>query len=458
MRYWVFKDSQILGPLAKEDFGLVGGVRPETLVCAEGDAGRADADWLCAEEVGELSGLCATAPRAPAGDLLEPGFGLLERLQAETLPLPGEGGSEGWLTDIFSPASRIPAADLPKPDEATRQALQDSQARIQELTSQLEQLNRRLAELEAAPKPAPAPLKKAAFVPPPAAATAPAPAPQEAAVVPPPVLAPLPKVDVPAPEHIKPPVQEGPALSPEESPYRWDTQPALGGGLPVIGSGLPPAPSAPTPALEPPTPAPETAPAPKGRVRRVVKVSAPQSLRKVEKSLPHSSSAAEKTLPPAAAAPTLPSAAAAPTLPPATAAPTMPPAPMAPPAPAAAVPGLSQEESPYQWAPQATPGAILPQAGSAPLELNAPPETVPPSPFAPPPSSPSQPVLAPPPATMMPGTFMPQMTSPPAPLPALSRTMEVPPVPTLAKPGPAPTVPPMTMSFSGAAAAPALAP
>ena len=75
MRYWVYKDSQILGPLAKEDLGLAGGVRPETLVCAEDSAGRMDADWRCAEEIEELSGLCAAAPELAGDDLLfEPGL------------------------------------------------------------------------------------------------------------------------------------------------------------------------------------------------------------------------------------------------------------------------------------------------------------------------------------------------------------------------------------------------
>jgi len=184
MRYWVYKDSQILGPLAKEDFALAGGVRPETLICAEDSAGRADMDWRCAEEVGELSVLCAAAPPRTGEDaLLEPGFGLLERLQFETLALPGEGDGEGWLTDLFSPASRIPAKDLPKPDESARQELKDSQQRVAELTAQIELLNQRLTELEAAPRPAPRP---APTPPPRPAPPRPAPPPRPRAPSPPP--------------------------------------------------------------------------------------------------------------------------------------------------------------------------------------------------------------------------------------------------------------------------------
>ena len=394
MRYWVYKDSQILGPLAKEDLGLAGGVRPETLVCAEDNAGRMDTDWRCAEEVSELSSLCATAP-APAGEdvLLEPDFGLLERLQFETLALPGEGDEEGWLRDLFSPASRIPAADLPRPDESARQQLKDSQTRVEELTAQIELLNRRLAEMETATRQAPAPLKESA------AAAPPQPAP-------PPAQAPPPKVAAPAPEELKPPVPELPPLAPEESPYRWDPQPAPGGGLPQASS-------APLPAQESPAPAatPEIPPELKGRLRRVVKVSAPQSLRKAEKSHSPSLPAANK-------------------------------APGTPPPPPATTPGFKPEKAPYTWGPQPTPGGSLPQAGSAsppaPLALSSPPATIVSKSFMPPLTSPSQPVLPPPPAFASP-----------------AQTMAAPPVPTLAPSAPTPAAPPpMTMAFSGAAAMP----
>jgi hypothetical protein len=405
MRYWVYQDSQILGPLAKEDFGLAGGVRPETLVCAEDSAGRMDADWLCAEDVGELSGICAAAP-APAGEdsLLEPGFGLLERLQFETLALPGEGDGEGWLTDLFAPASRIPAADLPKPDEAAREELKSSQNRVQELAAQIEQLSRRLEQLEAAPPQAPAPAPPIPTPAPKAAAAPPAP---PIPAPPPPVLAPLPEVEVPAPEAIKPPVQDGPALAQDESPYRWDAQPQVGGGLPQAGSAPPPAQEPLAPAAEP-----EIPPALKGRPRRVVKVSAPQSLRKVEKGSPPSLPAAGK-------------------------------APAALPPPPATAPGPKPEDSPYQWGPQAVPGGSLPQAGSAPLpalgaagpaplELNAPPATIVPGSFMPPLTSPPRPVLSPPP-----------MFAPPV------QGLEAPPVPTLAPSSPPQSgPPPMTMAFS----------
>jgi hypothetical protein len=422
MKYWVYKDSQILGPLAKEDLGQAGGVRPETLVCAEDSAGRMDADWRCAEEVGELSGLCAAAPpRLGAESFLEPGFGLLERLRFETLALPGEGDGDGWLRDLFSPA-----ADLPRPDEAARQELKDSKDRIQELTSQIELLTQRLSEAQPLPRqdqPAP----RQAFAAPPAA-----PPPLSG---PPPVLAPLPKVDVPAPQDIKPPMQEGPSLAPEESPYQWET-PTAPAGLPQIGSApadfqQPPAPAAfPQPLAQ--AAAPETADAPppappaaaKGRPRRVVKVSAPRSLHKVQK-------AAGPALPPALKAPA--------------------PTPAAPTPPPAVAPTLTPEASPYQWGPQPSPAGSLPLAGVAPL---------PAAPLAP--SAPAPIELSAPPATIVPGAFIPPMSSaaqpvlpPPPAFSAAPPTLEAPPVPTFSPSLPTPAaLPPMTMAFSGASAMP----
>jgi len=165
MRYWIYKDSQILGPLAKEELGLAGGLRPETLVCAENSAGRMDTDWRCAEEVPELSGFYAGAPARLGDDaLLEPGFGVMERLQLENLPFSGE---EDWLAGIFASESRITATEGSRPDEparkeapsvegglspvleeAVRQDLLIERSRVKELAEQIELLRRRLAEIE----------------------------------------------------------------------------------------------------------------------------------------------------------------------------------------------------------------------------------------------------------------------------------------------------------------------
>ncbi|MBI5241715.1 MAG: hypothetical protein HY926_14675 [Elusimicrobia bacterium] len=385
MKYWVYKDSQILGPLAKEDLALAGGVRPETLVCPEAGASSVDMDWRCAEDIGELAGLCAAAP-PPGGEdvLLERDFALMERLQFDVLALPGEG--EGWLADLFSAPARIPPKDLPKPDESAVEELKSAQKRVGELTSQIEQLSRRLAELEALPRPPAPPPITAAPLP-----TAPAPAQENerapAPPVQPPVLQPLPEVKVP--ETLKPPEQAGPALGQDESPYRWEDQLPIGGGLPVAGSALPPTQAPLAPASEP-----EIPPAPKGRPRRVVKVSAPQSLRKVTRASQPASPPADKVPTPDISAPAI----QPPSLP---------------------GPALKPAENPYDWGPQAAPAP-------APAEPGAPPATVVPS-FMPSLSVPPQPVLSPPP-----------LSAPP------SQTLQPPPVPSLT---PAAT-PHMTMAFS----------
>jgi hypothetical protein len=443
MKYWVYKDSQILGPLAKEDFALAGGVRPETLVCPEGSPGSADLDWRCAEDVGELFSACAASP-VPAGGELPPEteFGLMERLQFETLALPGEGDGEGWLEDLFSAPARIPPQDLPKAGESAVEELKSAQKRVGELTSQIEQLSRKLAELEAAPRGAPSPEEDRPPLPqetavaplppaPPPLAAAPAPVQEdEGAPVPPekpPVLEPLPEVEVP--ETLKPPEQAGPALGKDESPYRWEDQPPVGGGLPLAGT-------APPPAQEPLAPAsqPEIPPAPKGRPRRVVKVSAPQSLRKVTRASQPGAPPASKSPAPGASAP-----AGAPQ-----------PAPVIQP-PVIPGPALKPAENPYEWGPQPTPDGALPAAGASPL----------PAPSAPAPAP--APLDLIPPATVVPGAFMPAMTAPPQPVlsppPAAAPAMglEAPPVPAFAPPMPTPAAPPpMTMAFS--AGSPAEAP
>jgi hypothetical protein len=424
MKYWVYKDSQILGPLAKEDFALAGGVRPETLVCPEGSPGSADLDWRCAEDVGDLSGVCAASP-LPAGGELPPEteFGLMERLQFQTLALPGEGDGEGWLEDLFSSPARIPAQDLPKAGESAVEELKDSQKRVGELTAQIEQLSRRLAELEAAPPrdaasastaappSAPAPLAAAQA---PVQEEEPAPIPPEK----PPVLEPLPEVEVP--ETLKPPEQAGPALGKDESPYRWEDQPPIAGGLPQAGIAPPSAHASQEPLA--PAAQPEIPPAPKGRIRRVVKVSAPQSLRKVTR-------ASQPGAPPAPKAPAPDASAPAPQPAPALQPPVIP------------GPALKPEENPYEWGPQATPEGALPAAGSSPL----------PAPSAPA-AAPAPLDLNAPPATVVPGAFMPAMTAPPAAVPAMG--LEAPPVPTLAPPMPTPAAPPpMTMAFSAGSAA-----
>jgi len=144
MKYWVYKDSQILGPLAKEDFALAGGLRPDTLVCTEDSAGRMDTDWRAAEDVEELSGAWSSAPSLPAEDgLTRPDLGVMERLRFETLGPLGEATGEDWLAELFSSESRLPAEEISR--AAGPSATQET---LKELTEQINRLSQRLEELE----------------------------------------------------------------------------------------------------------------------------------------------------------------------------------------------------------------------------------------------------------------------------------------------------------------------
>src|SRR5882724_5225628 len=98
MRYFVYHDNRIVGPLSPDEFQGLGGVEPDALVCAEDVSGRRDEDWRAAREVSELTaGLRASYATAVADEPL-PGAesGLLERLELESLGVPREGGDD-WL-------------------------------------------------------------------------------------------------------------------------------------------------------------------------------------------------------------------------------------------------------------------------------------------------------------------------------------------------------------------------
>lgn len=140
MRYWVYKDAQITGPLAREDLAQ-GRLRPDTLVCAEGASGGRDMDWRCVEEVPELSGLYLGAGPPIAGlDLPGSEYSLLERLQFETIGMD-PGVVEGdWLSGVFGPAA-LKGEGLGMPGGLAEELLL-SQKRVRDLTEQLDRLTR----------------------------------------------------------------------------------------------------------------------------------------------------------------------------------------------------------------------------------------------------------------------------------------------------------------------------
>lgn len=160
MRYWVYQDARISGPLELKE--LEGGhLRADALVCEESVGGGKDQDWRRAEEVPELSGLYVTRqPAVSVVDLLGEDDSLLEQLRFEPLGLE-TAPQEDWLSGVF--ASKPLKAGLQ--DMAAE--LTASQQRVRELTEKLESLTRRMEQSAAPPVSQP----PAAIAPPPAAVT-----------------------------------------------------------------------------------------------------------------------------------------------------------------------------------------------------------------------------------------------------------------------------------------------
>ena len=151
VRYFVYKDSQILGPFGREELDQAGGLRPETLVCEESAAGRRDLDWQALEQVAELAGV-ATLPPSALGVLdtpLDAQSSVLERLELDSLGIPTDEDSEPeWMRGLFEDADvkrRWGLAIAP----AGGAELPEEQKRVADMSAQLKALQSRIAELEA---------------------------------------------------------------------------------------------------------------------------------------------------------------------------------------------------------------------------------------------------------------------------------------------------------------------
>lgn len=393
MRYWVYQDARIQGPLDPKE--LEGGrLRADALVCEEGAGGEKDQDWRRAEEVAELSGLYVTRqPTVSLVDLLGEEDSLLEQLRFEPLGLAA-APQEDWLSGVFS------AKPLKAGTQDVAAELAAAQQRVQELTQKLESLTRRLEE-----------------------AAAPA-ASQPSATVPPPPIA-------PHPEPEKPPLvpeAESNAPSPPAVVKTEETD----AGRPILK------PSSPAPRQKISFGAPKNFPAVKKRAPDVTAESEPQPS---EPPKPAASVSSEPALP-ASEQPAsgghllkLPSQVASKEV--KLGAPKK----FAPAPKAAQAPAPAQSPSqPASQEPVAPPPVATPTPTPAPL---APESAAIPAPTPPPPPAaavtelPPMPVLQPQPS-------------------AASPSLEPPPMPALAKtPLPSVTPPPATMAYSGFFSAPA---
>jgi hypothetical protein len=142
MKYWIYKDCQILGPLAKEDLSLAG-LRPETLICADDSTGTADGDWRCASEVEGLTAVCpaesAVAVDAPFDSESH------HRVRFDTLAMPA-GDKGDWLAAIAAPAA--PGRPLFEESKSPAPDFSAGQAQIRELEVRIRELQSRLAASE----------------------------------------------------------------------------------------------------------------------------------------------------------------------------------------------------------------------------------------------------------------------------------------------------------------------
>jgi hypothetical protein len=414
VKYWVYKDSRILGPFDKDAVAGLPGLDAATLVSAGDPASTAEGGWRPAAEVAELGSLALGSRRSWTGG--EPEFptahGLLDHLQLDAAGLIGDDDFPGLAGELFQDADmRRNFGELLTPREPVGEAeLITARTRVSELTAQLEMLYKRVTELESSqtnlvhrlaekeillrtqtpPPAAPAPFLAAA--PAPVAPPVVSPPGPVAAVPPPlasaptewPTIAPLgdapafPTFGAPGTAPIKPP----PVILPPEPPMESFVAPAppVVPPTPPVEAFAPlqapppvPAPlSAPTP-VPPPVATSEAAPAPKRSLKSAFE-------RKTLKIVPTVKAfrvvGEDEAAPAAAQAPSMPEAAPVPA-PALEAAPAAVPfdwnaAAPAPQVPAPAVPQAPPSSPALFAAPEPAPISIQPVA-SDPLPSLAPP-------------------------------------------------------------------------------------
>lgn len=145
MKYWVYKESRILGPFDKEGVSGLSGLDSGTLVCAGDPAGGG---WIPAEELGALG---ITARSAMVFDEPPSTVGLMDQLQIDASGLIGDDDLSGaFAEDLFQDAALkksfgdILSSPAPTDDGEIRRA----RDKITELTAQLEVMYRHISELE----------------------------------------------------------------------------------------------------------------------------------------------------------------------------------------------------------------------------------------------------------------------------------------------------------------------
>ncbi|HAM35327.1 MAG TPA: hypothetical protein DEB40_11315, partial [Elusimicrobia bacterium] len=149
MRYWIYKDARILGPLTKEDLGMTVGLHPDTLVCPEDSGGGGDIQWKCVEDVPELAGICVKSSMRLGEDVFaDQGFGNLECLHNDSLAFSDQVPADALVGKFFSSGAKSMPPPIPPADDSTRQELGATQKCVKDLAEQIHGIGQRLVGLE----------------------------------------------------------------------------------------------------------------------------------------------------------------------------------------------------------------------------------------------------------------------------------------------------------------------
>ena len=149
MRYWVYKDSRILGPLSAAELPHVEGASADLLICPEGADGSRESDWRTAGEMPELAAHFPV-PSTSVGVLeAEPG-------DFEDWPIHGLSSEEIDSLRQFPSWGPGPWVGPPvrqrEAEQADKRVVEDLQAKSRELESTAKELQaqkQRGDELEA---------------------------------------------------------------------------------------------------------------------------------------------------------------------------------------------------------------------------------------------------------------------------------------------------------------------
>lgn len=150
MRYWVYKNEKIIGPVARSELSGLGG---GALVCGEGISGYEDGDWKSLEDIPELAEFRAAAVMPSSALSLHDEELLIE---SAALGYPEEA-SPGRLFDSFISGVPAPRSVDPAPSSEFYFQVNDLLGRMRDLEQRQRELLDQLEHRLELPAPVPAP-------------------------------------------------------------------------------------------------------------------------------------------------------------------------------------------------------------------------------------------------------------------------------------------------------------